>query len=194
MPTSPRRAEGLGDGAVRRCSAAGPTRARALRGRLARGAAALGVAQLLVHGTATTSCRRHRAGLRRGGSSRGRRVELVELDAADHFDVIEAADPAWAAVVDWLRDRLARSGDLEGRVPPRGDLEPPQEHEAGDRVDRADERLGSEQAGHVDDRRAGHDLAGSLDPVRDRQPLETRLQPVGEQVERDVDAREEQQE
>ena len=28
----------------------------------------------------------------------------IELPEADHFDVIEATDPAWSAVVDWLRD------------------------------------------------------------------------------------------
>jgi pimeloyl-ACP methyl ester carboxylesterase len=38
--------------------------------------------------------------------AKGDTVDLGELPGADHFDVIEEADPAWAAVVDWLRGLL----------------------------------------------------------------------------------------
>ena len=63
--------------------------------------------QLLVHGTRDdlvppAQSRDYAAAARAAGDT----VDLVELPAADHFDVIEAADPAWTAVVDWLRDRL----------------------------------------------------------------------------------------
>jgi len=34
----------------------------------------------------------------------GDTVDLGEFLAADHFDVIEEADPAWTAVGDWLRE------------------------------------------------------------------------------------------
>ena len=56
---------------------------------------------------ATTSCR---AGQSRdyaaAARAAGDAVDLIELPEADHFDVIEATDPAWSAVVDWLRDRV----------------------------------------------------------------------------------------
>ena len=83
----------------------------ALRGRLARGAAA-------ARRPAAARPRRagrHRAagaepGLRRGGARRPATRSISSSSReADHFDVIEAADPAWAAVVDWLRERCAWS-------------------------------------------------------------------------------------
>ena len=56
---------------------------------------------------ATTSCRPARAGTTPRRRERpGMRSISIELPEADHFDVIEATDPAWSAVVDWLRDRL----------------------------------------------------------------------------------------
>ena len=68
--------------------------------------APLGVPQLLVHGTR----RRHRA---RGAEPRSTPSstpvrELVELEGADHFDVIDPAHGAWDAVVEWLPHALAR--------------------------------------------------------------------------------------
>jgi acetyl esterase/lipase len=69
----------------------------------------LGVPQLLVHGglddtVSPTQSSDYAAAAREAGDT----VDLVELSAADHFDVIEAADPSWAAVVDWLPTVLER--------------------------------------------------------------------------------------
>jgi acetyl esterase/lipase len=67
----------------------------------------LGIPQLLVHGARDDlvppdQSRDYAAAARAAGDT----VELSELPAADHFDVIEETDPAWAAVVDWLRGRF----------------------------------------------------------------------------------------
>jgi acetyl esterase/lipase len=67
----------------------------------------LGVPQLLVHGARddlvpADQSRDYAAAARVVGDM----VDLVELPAADHFDPIEPTDPAWTAVVDWLRGRL----------------------------------------------------------------------------------------
>ena len=67
----------------------------------------LGVPQLLVHGTRdylvpAAQSRDYAAAARVVGDA----VDLIELPEADHFDVIEATDPAWTAVVGWLRDHL----------------------------------------------------------------------------------------
>jgi acetyl esterase/lipase len=67
----------------------------------------LGVPQLLVHGTDDDvvppgQSRCYADAARAAGDA----VELVELPGADHFDVIEAAHPAWAAVVAWLEPLL----------------------------------------------------------------------------------------
>ena len=67
----------------------------------------LGVPQLLVHGTRDdlvppAQSRAYAAAARAAGDT----ADLVELPDADHFDVIEGTDPAWTAVVDWLRARL----------------------------------------------------------------------------------------
>jgi len=64
----------------------------------------LGVPQLLVHGSADdivpiTQSRDHAA--------RDDAAELVELDGADHFDVVDVAHPAWAEVVARLPALLA---------------------------------------------------------------------------------------
>ena len=63
----------------------------------------LGVPQLLVHGALDdvvppAQSRDYAAAARAAGDA----VELVELAGADHFDVIEADGPAWAAVLRWL--------------------------------------------------------------------------------------------
>jgi acetyl esterase/lipase len=65
----------------------------------------LGVPQLLVHGARDDlvppgQSRAYAAAARAAGDT----VDLGEFLAADHFDVIEEADPAWTAVVDWLRE------------------------------------------------------------------------------------------
>jgi len=67
----------------------------------------VGVPQLLVHGgrddlVPPSQSRDYAAAARAAGDP----VDLVELPDADHFDVIEAGDPAWAAVVAWLHERL----------------------------------------------------------------------------------------
>jgi acetyl esterase/lipase len=63
----------------------------------------LGVPQLLVHGllddlVPPSQSRDYAEAARAAGDE----VELVELAAADHFDVIEVDDPAWGAVIAWL--------------------------------------------------------------------------------------------
>jgi acetyl esterase/lipase len=63
----------------------------------------LGVPQLLVHGglddvVPPGQSTSYAAAARAAGDV----VQLLELPDADHFDVIDAAGPAWAAVVDWL--------------------------------------------------------------------------------------------
>ena len=70
----------------------------------------LGVPQLLVHGARDDlvppgQSRDYAAAARASGDA----VDLVELGDADHFDVIETSDPAWAAVIDWLRERFTSS-------------------------------------------------------------------------------------
>ena len=48
-------------------------------------------------------------------------AELIELEGADHFDVIDVAHPAWAVVVDRLRTLLAAvSGPFVRRDASRG--------------------------------------------------------------------------
>ena len=65
--------------------------------------APLGVAQLLVHGTeddvVPVSQSRDYAALDAS-------AELVVLEGADHFDVVDVDHPAWAAARDWLSTRL----------------------------------------------------------------------------------------
>jgi acetyl esterase/lipase len=67
----------------------------------------LGIPQLLVHGlrddiVPPSQSRSYAA----AAAAAGDEVEVLELDAADHFDVIEAADPSWAAAVAWLERRI----------------------------------------------------------------------------------------
>jgi acetyl esterase/lipase len=68
----------------------------------------LGVPQLLVHGGLDDSVppaqsRDHVAAARAAGDT----AELVELSSADHFDVVDVAHEAWAAVVARLSALLA---------------------------------------------------------------------------------------
>ena len=42
----------------------------------------------------------------RGYAERDPLAELVELDGADHFDVLELDHPGWQAVVEWLPAQL----------------------------------------------------------------------------------------
>ena len=65
--------------------------------------APIGVPQLLVHGTEDavvpiSQSREHAA--------RDPLAELVELDGADHFDVLDLDHAGWRAVVDWLPAQL----------------------------------------------------------------------------------------
>lgn len=66
-----------------------------------------GVPQLLLHGgrdeiVPPDQSRDYAEAARASGDT----VDLTELPEADHFDIIEGTHPAWAAVVDWLRERL----------------------------------------------------------------------------------------
>ena len=63
--------------------------------------------QLLVHGDADdivppTQSREHAA--------LDPDAELLELAGADHFDVVDPSQPAWAAAVEWLSGHLSREG------------------------------------------------------------------------------------
>ena len=60
---------------------------------------------LLVHGAADDIVPVTQS---RAYAARDPEAELVELDGADHFDVIDVAHPAWATVVDRLRTLLLR--------------------------------------------------------------------------------------
>ena len=95
--------EGLGDGAV--AGLLGETTSERFAAASPAALVPLGVAQLLVHGTADdivpVTQSRILAELDAG-------AELVELDGADHFDVIDPAHRAWDAVVEWLQRTLAR--------------------------------------------------------------------------------------
>lgn len=95
--------EALGGGAV--TGLLGETTSERLAATSPAALAPLGVPQLLVHGTAddivpVTQSRIH-AELDPG-------AELVELEGADHFDVIDPSHRAWLAVVEWLPRMLAR--------------------------------------------------------------------------------------
>ena len=97
-------ADGLGDGAVAELLGGGPADDPD-RYRSADPASLLplGVPQLLVHGSGdehvpVSQSRTHFASARAAGDD----VELVELPAAGHFDVVDAGHVAWQAVVDRL--------------------------------------------------------------------------------------------
>ena len=95
--------EGLGDGAV--AGLLGETSSERFAAASPGALAPLGVPQLLVHGTADdivpVAQSRIHAELDSG-------AKLVELEGADHFDVIDPAHGAWDAVVEWLPHALAR--------------------------------------------------------------------------------------
>ena len=65
--------------------------------------APLGVPQLLVHGDADDIVPISQS---RAYATLDAAAELVELPGADHFAVIEQANPGWAVVVDRLRTWL----------------------------------------------------------------------------------------
>ena len=69
--------------------------------------APLGVPQLLVHGAADEIVPVSQS---RAHAVRDPQAELVEVDGADHFDVVDERHPAWAAVVDRLPTLLALTG------------------------------------------------------------------------------------
>ena len=94
--------EGLGGGAV--AGLLGETTSERLTAASPAALAPLGVSQLLVHGTAddivpVTQSRIHAA--------LDSDAELVELEGADHFDVIDVSHRAWDVVVEWLTRLLA---------------------------------------------------------------------------------------
>jgi acetyl esterase/lipase len=63
----------------------------------------LGVPQLLVHGARDEHVPIDQSrSYGRAARAAGDEVELLELPAADHFDVVDPEHPAWAAVVEWL--------------------------------------------------------------------------------------------
>jgi dipeptidyl aminopeptidase/acylaminoacyl peptidase len=63
----------------------------------------LGVPQLLVHGARDEHVPIDQSrSYGRAARAAGDDVELLELPAADHFDVVDLEHPAWAAVVEWL--------------------------------------------------------------------------------------------
>ena len=63
----------------------------------------LGVPQLLVHGTEDDSVPISQS---RGYAERDPLAELVEVEGADHFDVIDVEHRAWRETVAWLSTRL----------------------------------------------------------------------------------------
>ena len=68
--------------------------------------APLGVPQLLVHGNADEIVPIAQS---RDHAERDPAAELIELDGADHFDVIDVAHPAWRTVVDRVLTLLGGS-------------------------------------------------------------------------------------
>jgi acetyl esterase/lipase len=103
--------DGLGDGACRALLGGEPAD---VPGRYAVASPAallpLGVPQLLVHGLLDDIVPPSQSrGYAEAAAAAGDDVELVELAAADHFDVIEAGDPAWGAVIAWLERFRARA-------------------------------------------------------------------------------------
>ena len=105
--------EGLGGGAVDGLLGEPPTAPERFAAASPAALAPLGVAQLLVHGDAddivpVTQSRIH-AELDPG-------AQLVELEGADHFDVIDPSHRAWEAVVERLPSLL--EAEILGAVTP----------------------------------------------------------------------------
>jgi acetyl esterase/lipase len=97
-------AAGLGNGAVADLVGGGPEEYPE-RYAFASPAALLplGVPQLLVHGARDELVPIDQSrSYGRAARTAGDEVELLELPAADHFDVVDPDHPAWAAVVEWL--------------------------------------------------------------------------------------------
>jgi acetyl esterase/lipase len=96
------RAEGLGSGAVQ--ALMGDDRpAYALASPMAR--LPIGVGQLVVHGSADDVVPRSQStSYATAAAAAGDRVELLEVDGADHFDVIDPAHRAWTQVAGQLPD------------------------------------------------------------------------------------------
>jgi acetyl esterase/lipase len=117
---------GLGDGAVEELLEGSPTHyperfaAASPFARLP-----LGVPQLLVHGSAdeTVPPEQSRA-YAEAARSAGDEVELVEVEGADHFDVVDPTHPAWEAVVERLPRLLAKRASAPSRSS-REDRQPP---------------------------------------------------------------------
>jgi pimeloyl-ACP methyl ester carboxylesterase len=65
--------------------------------------APLGVPQLLVHGTEDDVVPISQS---RAYAEREPLAELVELEGADHFDILELDHPGWQTVIDWLPAQL----------------------------------------------------------------------------------------
>ncbi len=65
--------------------------------------APLGVPQLLVHGTEDDVVPISQS---RAYAEREPLAELVEVEGADHFDILELDHPGWQTVVDWLPAQL----------------------------------------------------------------------------------------
>jgi acetyl esterase/lipase len=69
----------------------------------------LGVPQLLVHGVRDEQVPVDQSrSYARAAREAGDEVEVLELPAADHFDVIDPGHPAWTAVVEFLPRLLGR--------------------------------------------------------------------------------------
>jgi acetyl esterase/lipase len=69
--------------------------------------APLGIPLLLVHGDADDIVPLSQS---RDFAALDPAVDLVELEGADHFDVIDARHAAWETTVEWLSRRLGREG------------------------------------------------------------------------------------
>lgn len=95
--------DGLGDGAVE--GLLGPLEEGSERLAAASPAALapLGVPQLLVHGTEDDAVLVSQS---RDYAAGEPSAKLVELDGADHFDLIDVDHAAWATARDWLSTRL----------------------------------------------------------------------------------------
>jgi pimeloyl-ACP methyl ester carboxylesterase len=93
----------LGDGAVEQLLGPLETGSERLAAASPAALVPIGVPQLLVHGTEDDVVPVSQS---RDHAARDPLAELVELEGADHFDVIDAGHAAWQAVVEWLPARL----------------------------------------------------------------------------------------
>jgi pimeloyl-ACP methyl ester carboxylesterase len=93
----------LGDGAVEQLLGPLETGSERLAAASPAALVPIGVPQLLVHGTEDDVVPVSQS---RDHAARDPLAELVELEGADHFDVIDVGHAAWQAVVEWLPARL----------------------------------------------------------------------------------------